>query len=74
MLLGKKYNFFLYLFSVKIRLEIMFNKVPDRKETFFGYTKLNLSKSQKLHFSEGVNPRLLVKNEFFFLYLFSVKI
>ena len=27
-------NFFLYLFSVKIRLEIMFNNVLDRKETF----------------------------------------
>ena len=32
----------LYLFSVKKRLEIMFNIVLDRKETYFGHTKLNL--------------------------------
>ena len=34
MLLVKNCNFFLYLFSLKIRLEIMFNNVLDRKETF----------------------------------------
>ena len=33
MLLLKKCYFFLYLFSVKIRL----NKVCDRKQTFFDY-------------------------------------
>ena len=38
---GQKCNFFLYLFSVKIRLEIMFNKVLYRKETFFSYKKFN---------------------------------
>ena len=34
MLLVKKYQFFLYLFLVKTRLEIRFNSVLDRKETF----------------------------------------
>ena len=32
---GQKMYFFLELFSVKIRLEIMFNYVIDGKETFF---------------------------------------
>ena len=35
MLLLKKLNFFLYLFSVKKELEIRFNDVLDRKQTFF---------------------------------------
>ena len=54
MLLVKKCNFFLYLFSLKIRPEIMFNNVLDRKETFFGHKNVTLSKSQKSHFSKGV--------------------
>ena len=33
--------FFLYLFSVKIRLKKMLNKVCDRKQTFFDYIKTN---------------------------------
>ena len=39
MLLVNKCNFFHYLFSTKIRLEIRFNNVLDRKETFFDYKK-----------------------------------
>ena len=35
MLLVKKCNFFHYLFSLKIRLEIRFNNILDRKEIFF---------------------------------------
>ena len=71
MLLVKKSNFFLYLFIVKIRLEIMFNNVLDRKETFFGNKNFNLSKSQKSHFSKGVNPCFWSKNvTFFSLFVF----
>ena len=70
---SKNVVFFLELFSVKIRLEIMFNNVLERKETFFGHKKSNLSKSQKSHFSKGVNPCFWSKNWNFFLYLFSVK-
>ena len=33
MLLVKKCNFFPYLFSLKIRLEVRFNNVLDRKKT-----------------------------------------
>ena len=53
---SKNVVFFLELFSVKIRREIMFNNVLERKETFFGHKKCNLPKSQKSHFSKGVNP------------------
>ena len=44
---GQKMYFFLELFSVKIRLEIVFNYVIDGKKPFFGHKKCNLSKSQK---------------------------
>ena len=40
----------------------MFNYVIDGKETFFGPKKCNLSKSQKSHFSKGVNPCFRSKN------------
>ena len=69
----QKCNFFLYLFSLKIRLEIMFNTVLDRKETFFGHKNFNLSKSQKSHFFKGVNQCFWSKNVLFLL-LFSLKI
>ena len=67
-----KVVFFLYLFSVKIRLEIMFN-VIDKKETFFGNKKFNLLKSQKSYFSNGVNPCFWSKNVVFFLSCFRSK-
>ena len=51
----------------------MFNYVIDGKETFFGHKKFNLSKSQKSHFSKGVNA-FGQKMYFFFLEVFSVKI
>ena len=53
---SKNVVFFLELFSVKIRPEIMFNNVLERKETFFGHKKFNLFKSQKSDFCKGVNP------------------
>ena len=46
MLLVKKCQFFVYLYLVKIRLEIMLNDFADKKETFFGYKKQNFSKSK----------------------------
>ena len=64
--------FFHYLFSTKIRLEIKFNNVLDRKETFFDYKK-NFSKSQKSHFSKGVNLCFWLKNANFFIFLLSLK-
>ena len=47
MLLVKKLNFFLYLFPVKITLEISFNNVLDRKETFFSLKKNQTFKDPK---------------------------
>ena len=56
MLLLQKKEFFLYLFSVKKGLEIRFNDVLARKETFYDYENNNFLATQKWHFSKGVNP------------------
>ena len=58
--------FFLYLFSVKIILQIMFNNVLDRKETFFGRKKFNISKSQKYHFSKAFGQKCIYFSLFVF--------
>ena len=71
---SKNCNFFRYLFSLKVRLEIMFNNVLERKESCFGHKKFSLSKTQKSHFSKGVNPCFWSKNCNFFRYLFSLKV
>ena len=70
---GEKMYFFLELFTVKIRLEITFNNVLKRKETFLGHKTFNLSKSQKSNFSKGVNPCFWSKNVIFFLSFFRSK-
>ena len=58
MILVKKGQFFHYSFSTqfstKMRLEICFNNVLDRKETFFDYKKKFFSKSQNRIFFKGV--------------------
>ena len=74
MLLVKKCNDFHYLFSFKIGLEIRFNNIMNRKETFFDYKNKNFSTSQKWHLSKGVIPCFSSKNAIFFHYLFSLKI
>ena len=74
MLLVKKCQFFHYLFLHKIRLEIRFNNVPDRKETFFEYQNKTLQSPKKLHFFKRVNRYFWSKTAKFFLYLSLVKI
>ena len=69
---SKNITFFLYLFSVKIRLEKLFNIFLDRKETFFSHRNLIFESPRKLNFSKGVNPFFWSKNVF--PYLFSVKV
>ena len=65
MLLVKKRIFFLELFSVKIRLEIMFNNVLERKETFFGQKK-SIFFSPKNHiFPKGLTHAFGQKMYFF---------
>ena len=62
MLLVKKCNFFHFLFSVKMRLEIRFNNVLDRKKSLVDYeVKIFQSPKNRTH-------------AIFFLYLFPVKI
>ena len=72
MLLVKKCNFFHFLFSVKMRLEIRFNNVLERK-TLFNY-KGKLFQSPKHRTFPMWLTHGLVKKTQYFLYLFSVKI
>ena len=65
--------FFLYLFLVKIRPEIMFNNVLDRKETFFGHKNSIFQSPKKPFFPKGLT-HAFVQIMYFFLYLFLVKI
>ena len=69
---GQKYQFFHYLFSLKIRVEIRCNNVLDRKKTFSDCPKKNL-KSQKSHFStkNGLTHAFGEKMQFFSLFLFG---
>ena len=74
MLLVKKMQlFFHFLFSVKIRLDIRFNNVLDRKKTFFDYKKQHFSTSPKSYFSKGVNPYFWSKNAIFSIFSFRSK-
>ena len=73
MLLVKNCNFFLYLFFLKIRLEITFNNVLERKETFFGHKNFSLLSTQKSHFFKGVNPCFWSKTVIFFVIGFPLK-
>ena len=73
MLFAKKYQFFLYLFWVKTRLEIRLNKVLDKKEPFLDY-KRKISESPKNRiFPKGLTHGFGEKCQFF-LYLDLVKI
>ena len=67
---GQKCQFFHFLFSLKIRLEIRFKNVPDRKETFFEYIKKIYKVPIKKHFSKRVNPCSWSKNPKFFLFFY----
>ena len=65
MLLAKKSLFFLELFSVKIRLEIMFNNVLERKETFFGQKKSIFFSPKNQIFPKGLTHAFGQKMSFF---------
>ena len=68
---SEKCQFFLYLFLVKTRLEIILNAFVEKKETFFDYNKL----SQKLLFPKGVIPRFGHKMPIFlFMLIILMKI
>ena len=69
MLLVKKCQFFHYLLFLKIRLEIRFKNVLDRKETFFDYRKKNHSPII-FFFPKGLTHAFEQKNAIFF-FIFS---
>ena len=70
--LDKKCQFFVYLHSVKIRLEITLNNFVKEKKPFFTGKEKPFGKSQKWLFSKGVNPCFWSKNaNFFCLFRFS---
>ena len=60
-------QFFLHLFLVKTRLEIIFNAFVEKKETFFDYNNKIFSKSQKSLFPKGLTHVLVKKCQFFLL-------
>ena len=53
MLLVKKCNDFHYLFSLKIGLEIRFNNIMNRKETFLNYKNKFLQRLKNAIFQSG---------------------
>ena len=71
MLLHKKCNFFLYLFSVKIRLEIMLHKVWDRKETFFDYKNEDFESLKNCIFPKGLTHAFGQKMPVISLFVFG---
>ena len=73
MLLHKKCNFFLYLFSVKIRLEIMLHKVWDRKETFFDYKNEVFESLKNCIFPKGLTHAFGQQMDFFSLFVCGQK-
>ena len=74
MLLVKKCNDFHYLFSHKIGLEIRFNNIMNRKETFFDYKNKNFSTSQKWHFSKVPFFQCFWSKNAILKFFFSLKI
>ena len=73
MLLVKKCNFFLYLFSIKIRIKIRFNNDLDSKQTFCYYKEKLFHSPINRFFPRGLT-HVFSQKYHLFLYLFSVKI
>ena len=71
MLLVEKCHFFLYFFSVKIRLEKRFNNVLDTKQAIFGHKKVNILKFKNRIFPKGLTHAFGQKMPFFSLFLFG---
>ena len=71
MLLVSKCNFFHYLFLTKIRLEIRFNNVLDRKETFFLTIKKKFQSLKNCIFPKGLTHAFGQKIPNFSLFRFG---
>ena len=63
---SKNAKFFLHLFLVKTRLEIILNGFVEKREIFFDYNKF-FSKSHKLLFQKGLTNALVKKCQFLFM-------
>ena len=71
MRLVKKFNFFLYYFSVKQGLEIRFNDVLDRKQTFFDYKNKVFQHLKNRFFPNGLTHAFGQKMQNFSLFRFG---
>ena len=66
---GQKMQFFYSLFSLKIRVEVRLNNVPERKKNFLDY-KNKIFHSLKNHiFPKGLTHAFGQKMEFFPLFV-----
>ena len=71
MLFEKTCNFFHYLFSIKIRLEIRFHNVLDSKKNFFDY-KVKIFQSPQNHtFPKGLTHAFREKIHVFSFFVFG---
>ena len=70
----QKSQFFLFLDLVKIRLEIRFNKVLDRKQTGFYYKEKNFQSSKNRILSKGLTHAFGQNIYFFSLFVFGQKV
>ena len=72
MLLAKKYQFFLYLDLVKIRLEIMLNYFKERKKTSLTIkNRIFQSPKDRIFFSNGLIHAFGQNVPFFSLFRFD---
>ena len=70
---SKNLLFFLYLFSVKEGLEITFNNVLDRKETFFDHKNKIFQRLKNRIFPKGLTHAFGQKIGIFFFICFQSK-
>ena len=73
MSLVKKCNFFHFLFSVKIRLDIRLNDALDKKETFFFTIRKILEGLKNGIFAKGLTHAFGKKKAIFFHFFFRPK-
>ena len=66
----QKWPFFHHLFLGNIGQENVFYDILQRKSAFQGYENKTFKKSKNWHFSKGVKPWFLCKNDHFFNFFF----
>ena len=63
--------FYIFIFLVNLRLEIMFNGALNEKEAFLDYENVSFFKSPKLHFPKGLTHDFGQKTRIFPLFVFG---